>query len=91
MVTYNGDLQGTCHIRFQAGGPAAERLDIVPFVPNVIRQMAGWVFDECIINDIEPGELGGYVSNGLSNTIDYLTDPDSAMADFSLEWRKWLL
>ena len=92
MVTYNGYPQGTCHIQFQPGGPAAERLNIVPFVPNVMRQMAGWVFDKCIENngenEIEPGSKGGYISNEVSNTIDYLTDPDSDIADFLLEWRK---
>lgn len=84
-VTY-----GTCNIRFQAAGPAAERLDVVPFIPNDMRNMAGFVYEHCIEDvlhqGIKPGTQGGYVSKELSNTIDYLTDPDADIAGFFLEW-----
>ena len=83
----SGISEETCNIRFQVAGPAAERLDIVPFVPNDMRNMAGWVLEQCI--EEESGKEGGWVSKDLLNTVDYLTDPDSDIAGFFLDWRAY--
>ena len=83
----SGISEETCNIRFQVAGPAAERLDIVPFVPNDMRNMAGWVLEQCI--EEKSGKEGGWVSKDLSNTVDYLTDPDSDIAGFFLDWRAY--
>ena len=81
-------------MRLQVAGPAAERLDIVPFVPNEIRYLASDVIDKCVMGSvvpgIEPGTQGGFASKGLSNAIDYLINPDSNIAGPS-EWRESLL
>ena len=58
-----------------------------------MRNMAGFVYEHCIEDvlhqGIKPGTQGGYVSKELSNTIDYLTDPDADIAGFFLEWREY--
>ena len=79
----------TCNIRFQVAGPAAERLDIIPFVPKDMRNMAGWVYQKCVKE--KSGTEGGGVSKELSNTIDYVTDPDSDVAESFLDWHEYYI
>ena len=46
-----------------------------------MRNMAGWLIDQCISNE----NLGGFVTLGLANAEDYITDPTIRHED---KWRK---
>ena len=39
--------------------------------------MAGWVIDQCV----EGSNLGGYVTAGFSNTVDYVATPETFYED----------
>ena len=96
MLTRGGSPQGSCHIRFEAAGPNADRLVSVPFRPNQLRSMAGWVYDQCVGNyaetEPEPGTQGGYVTKNIFNPIDYITEFGSDFAGFApRSWREWLV
>ena len=64
------NIAGTCEIRFDASGKfASENTAQYWFDPTVIRHMAGWVIDQCVGGD----KTGGYVTNGISPTMNYLS------------------
>ena len=47
------------------------------FVPEVIRNMAGWVIDQCV----EGEKMGGYITKGIASTMDYLSAPQTRYSD----------
>ena len=71
----------TCSIQFQASGPSAEDLEVVYFSGDDMRNMAGWLIDQCVSDE----NLGGFATLGLSNAEDYITGPTIRHED---KWRK---
>lgn len=43
----------------------------------MIRNMAGWVIDQCVLG----GNVGGYVTAEFSNTVEYVAGADTFYED----------
>lgn len=65
-------ILGTFQIVFDVSGPSARDLDFVYFSGDKIHEMIGWIIDKRILNDLW---LGGDVTNGFAENIDYITNP----------------
>ena len=44
--------------------------------PNVFREMAGYIVTQCVAQNA----AGGYITSNISNTIDYLINPRTNLA-----------
>ena len=70
-------LLGTCQIQLQASGPAAYYGQTFSFAPDMIVNMAGWVIDQCVGGT----HMGGYATAEFSNTVEYVSRPDTFYDD----------
>ena len=75
-------MTGDCEVSFHASGQAA-LYHVIPILvaPNTIRDMIGWVVDECI----GEARTGGYVTRNISRTTEWLIDPAIDLPEFS-DW-----
>ncbi len=70
-------MLGTCEIQLQASGPATFHGQAFSFAPDAIRNMAGWLIDQCVFG----ARMGGYATAGISNTVEYVARPDTFYED----------
>ena len=75
-------LIGSCRIVLGVAGPNSESYHSAGLVPDDVRGMAAWVLRQCVY---DAGGIGGFVTKGLSSSLDYIIDPRT---DFSLPYRK---
>ena len=79
-------LLGTCDIIFQTSGEEARAEDPIVIDPTDIRNMAGWIIDQCVANT-DPDRKGGAVTKYLKRATDWVLDPN---ADFYHDvFREW--
>lgn len=63
--------EGTCEIVFQTSGERARDKDPIIINPVDIRNMAGWVIDQCVGDE----RKGSAVTKDLKHATDWLLDP----------------
>ena len=67
-------MTGSCEIQLRASGKyALENAVAFNLVPNDVRETVLYVIEECIANH----HNGGFVTNSISNAIDWLVSPNS--------------
>lgn len=67
----------TCQMQLQAAGKSQEELAEVPFSADAVRQMAGYLIDQCVGGK----DLGGFITKDLARTIDFVTAPRTKYDD----------
>lgn len=67
-------LPGTCEITVFASGKWAEEKYIqLSASPDLFRQLALFVIQDCVVTDQD----SGYITHGFQHAIDYVTDPSN--------------
>jgi len=61
----------TCQLQLQASGKSQEELAEVPLSADVVRQMAGYLIDQCVGRE----DLGGFTTKDFDRTLEYVTAP----------------
>lgn len=74
---------GTCAIKFEASGRNASSVAYLLFVPDHIREMTAWIFNQCVL----PSRRGGFVTRQVENTRSFLKNPYNK-ADFGAGFRE---
>ena len=64
-------MQGTCELVFHTSGQTYEEKDPIIINPKDVRNMAGWVIDQCVSDQGE----GGAISKGTSAVVDWIINP----------------
>ncbi|KAL6715396.1 hypothetical protein ACLMJK_006357 [Lecanora helva] len=64
---------GTCEIVLQASGAAAAQADRIMIKPVDVRNMAGWVLEQCVGAE----KQGGAVTKNVKNAVSWVLDPRS--------------
>ena len=76
-------IVGHCEIMVDIGGQN-DAIDYLFLKPDLLREMAGWLLRQCVAGS----RMGGFVTMGLEETIDYLINPRT---DFQSDFRKVLI
>ena len=64
-------------------GSQNHAIEYLHVIPDLFREMAGWLLNQCVGRS----RMGGFITLGLEETIDYLVDP---MTNFESDFRKVL-
>ena len=73
-------FKGSCEIVFTTSGEAADDKDPIIVDPTVIRNMAGWVIDQCVKDE----GMGGAITKDLKHATDWILDPETAFYEHKM-------
>ena len=64
-------------ITLEQAGPSPHP-GLIMLSPDDVRGMAGYVVQKCVTDG---GGVGGFVTSGFSNMVDYVLDPNTNLND----------